>query len=131
MEPAMPTSNKPLMRLAAAIHTRLAARHTNESLVELPVTAWERCTDLVRQIRRAQLRGWHLAANLLSNDLDYSIRSVLIEVSALQQRLTCTASRTTLTTASDIYRDLVTLSEEYENLAFDSKACQLSVMTEC
>src|SRR4051812_1093093 len=126
----MPTINKPLVRLAAAIHTQLCGQRAVETLIELPVRPWERCRDLVRQIRRAQLRGWHLAATLLSNDLDYSTRSVLTEVSALQQRLTCTASRKLLVTASDVYRDLLTLGEEFKELDYDAKACRLSVTTE-
>src|SRR5258705_13221465 len=103
----MRTINKSLMRLAIAIHAQLAGRRANESLIEMPVRAWDRCTELVRQIRRAQLRGWNLAANVLSKDLEYSIPSVLIEVTALQQRLTCRAARQHLLTASDVYRDLV------------------------
>jgi hypothetical protein len=126
----MPTINKALTRLAAAIHTQLGGHRANESLIEMPVRPWERCLDLVRQIRRAQLRGWHLAVSLLSNDLDYSIRSLLIELSAVQQRLTCTANRQTLMTGSDVYRDLITLGGEFEQLDYDSKACRLSVTTE-
>jgi hypothetical protein len=126
----MPTINKALMRLAAAIHTKLAGRRTNEPLIEMPVRLWERCTDLVRQIRRAQLRGWNLAANALSRDLECSIPSVLIEVTALQQRLTCRTGRQRLVTASDVYRDLVTLGDEFEDIDYDSKLCRLSVTTE-
>jgi hypothetical protein len=126
----MPTINKTLMRLAAAMHTQLSSRQANESLIEMPVRPWDRCTELVRQIRRAQLRGWNLAAISLSKDLECSIRSVLIEVTDLQQRITCRTVRQNLMTASDVYRDLVTLSEEFEELDFDSKACRLSVTTE-
>jgi hypothetical protein len=53
----MTSLKKPLVRLAVAIHADLAARRTNETLIELPVETWDRCTELVRQIRRAQLRG--------------------------------------------------------------------------
>ena len=126
----MPTINKALMRVAAAIHTQLAGRRASESLIEMPVRPWDRCTELVRQIRRAQLRGWKLAAISLGKDLECSLPSVLIEVTALQQRITCRTGQQTFMTASDVYRDLVTLSEEFEELDFDSKACRLSVTTE-
>jgi hypothetical protein len=126
----MATINKALIRLAAAIHTQLAGRPTNEPLIEMPVRAWERCTDLVRQVRRAQLRGWSLAANALSKDLECSMPSVLTEVTALHQRLTYRAGRKHLVTASDVYRDLITLGEEFEDLDYDAKLCRLSITTE-
>jgi hypothetical protein len=126
----MPTINKSQVRLAVAIHAQLAGRRANESLIEMPVRPWDRCTELVRQIRRAQLRGWNLSASALSKDLECSIPSVLSEVAALQQRLTCRAARQHFVSASDVYRDLVTLGDEFEGLDYDSKACRVSVTTE-
>jgi hypothetical protein len=55
---------------------------------------------------------------------------VLIDVTALQQRLTCRTGRKHLVTASDIYRDLVTLSEEFEELDYDVKTCRISITTD-
>src|SRR4051794_28139793 len=79
--------NKPLLRLAIAIHTRLVSQHLRETALDLPSHSWQGCTDLARQIRRAQLRGWHSAANALSRDLTYSVQSVQRELTVLEQRL--------------------------------------------
>src|SRR3954464_13735040 len=126
----MVTINKSLMRLAVAIHAQLAGRRANEPLIELPVHAWGRCTELVRQIRRAQLRGWNLAAGVLSKDLGYSVSAVQSELTSLHQRLTCRPEAVRLATASDIYGDLVALGMEFEELDFNLKARRLSITTE-
>jgi hypothetical protein len=102
----------------------------NDALIELPVQAWDRCTDLVRQARRAQLRGWNLAASALTQDLECSIPTVLVDVTALHQRLTGGGRQHSFVTASDVYRDLVMLGEEFEQLEYEGKAHQLSVTTE-
>jgi hypothetical protein len=96
----------------------------------MPVRLWCRCTELVRQIRRAQLRGWNLAASALSKDLECSIPSVLIDLTALQHRLTYRTGRLNFVTANDVYCDLVTLGDEFEELDYDSKLCRLAVTTE-
>lgn len=118
------------MRLAAAIHTQLAGRRANEPLIELPVRPWDRCTELVRQIRRARLRGWNLAASSLSKDLDYSIPSVQQELTAIHQLLSCRSGPERFATASEIYGDLVALNDEFEELNHDSKAFRLSITTD-
>jgi hypothetical protein len=126
----MPTINKALMRFAAAVHAQLTGRQVNEPLIELPVRPWDRCTELVRQIRRAQLRGWNLAVSALSKDLDYAIPSVQQELTAIHQRLSRRSGPGRFATASEIYGDLVALNDEFEELNHDSKACRLSITTE-
>src|SRR6476660_5534587 len=126
----MPSINKPILRLAVAIHAELARLRAREPLVELPAGAWQKCAELVRQVRRAQLRGWQLAAKTLLGDLNYAIPSVQNELAALQQRLPRNVGSECLATASDIYQDLVALDLEFEELDYDSKARRLSVTTE-
>src|SRR5690348_5869790 len=79
--------NKQLMRLAMAMHDQLASRSANGPLIEMPGRAWQRCTDIVRQIRRAQLRGWHMAARSLRQDLDHALRSLQHELTAVEEQL--------------------------------------------
>ena len=63
--------DKPLLRLAVALHARLARRPVAR-LIELPVQSWQRCAEIVRQIRRAELRGWQLAAEHLRTNLGHA-----------------------------------------------------------
>src|SRR5262249_22313624 len=100
-----------------------------EPALELPVHSWEGCTDLVRQVRRSQARGWHLAASSLSRDLAYSIQSVHRELTSLEQRATPVRRAPTMS-AGDAYKDLIALQHEFEELDFDIGLTQLSVTTE-
>jgi hypothetical protein len=84
---------------------------------------------LAEQIRRAQLRGWHLAARALSRDLEYSIQSLQRELNELQQRAN-PVQRTPATSAGELYKDLMALQEEFEELDFDVGTHRLSVITE-
>src|SRR3954447_13136958 len=126
----MPSVNKQLLRLAAAIHARLATTHSSAPLVELPNPSWQRCNELARQSRRATLRGWQLAAVSLENELRYSIQSLQHELTAIVPRLTCSLGHKGIAKINHIYADLVALGNEFESLAFDCQRCQLSVSTE-
>jgi len=126
----MPTINKPLLRLAAAISAVLASRRGQEPLIDLPAGYWQRSVELVRQIRRAQLRGWHLAAGELRTDLRYTVTSVQSELAALVARLPISTMPERVATANDIYRDLVALSNEFEAVDYDRRGRWLSVSTE-
>ena len=116
--------------LAAAIHAELNAENGREPLIEMPQVHWQRCVELVRQIRRAQLRGWHLAANELLNDLSYAIPSIQHELSAIAERLPRSAAIDRRATMHDIYQDLVALRQEFEELDYDRRGRRLSVVTE-
>src|SRR3954469_8720148 len=109
----MKTIGKALMRLAIAIHARLAAAQANEGFIELPNQAWLRCTELVRQIRRARIRGWNLAAKTLSGDLVYALPSVQHEITAMQNGLRSNATELRMAAVTDLYQDLVALDEEF------------------
>ena len=126
----MPLLNRPLVRVAVAMYADLVARRANGPLVDLPVATWDRCTELVRQIRRAQLRGWYLAANKLTTDLRHAIPPVQYELAAVVQKLSSSHALELLATANNIYQDLVALGEEFEELDYDVRARRLSVTTE-
>jgi hypothetical protein len=126
----MPSINKPILRLALAIHAQLIAGEKNEPLVELPNDSWNRCSELVRQIRRAQLRGWHLAAHQLRSDLSYSMISVSDQLAPIREHLPRSTIVEPTMSASDLYRDLLALRETFEDMEFDLAARRLSVTTE-
>ncbi len=126
----MPPIYKPIVKLAVAIHTELGNYQRRDELVELPMRSWQRCAELVRQIRRAQLRSWRLAAKTLLNDLRCTIPSLLLEVTAMQEKLPTTVATNRLATANDIYQDLVALDNEFDELNYDKRVRHLSVTTE-
>ncbi len=126
----MPTFDRRLLRLAVALHDHFASRDQTDRFIELPSTSWQRCTDLVRQIRRAELRGWHLAARELSVDLRFVIPGLQAELTELHHRLPAIEPATKSTSVGDIYADLAALHEEFEDFSFDLSGRWLSVTTE-
>lgn len=126
----MPTFNKSLVRLAVAIRNELDARGHQKRLVELPINSWEACLRIARQIRRAELRGWHLAAAELSSDLRHTLASFESQASAILRELPSSIVTERMTSTSDVYEDLVALGEEFEELNYDRNGRWLSVTTE-
>jgi hypothetical protein len=121
---------KPLVRLAVVIHARLAARRPATRLAELPAERWLRCEMLFRTARRAELRGWQLAADQYRRDLRHAVRSLQAELVTLTERLGTSPADAPTTTVGDLYRDLVALHTEFEHVRFDHRAHTLSVATE-
>jgi hypothetical protein len=119
-----------LVLLAVAIHDEFYARSHQSRLAELPVHSWEACYRITRQIRRAELRGWHLAAAELSTDLRHSLASFESQVAVILRELPSSTVVKKIVTTSDIYEDLVALGEEFEEVNYDRNGRWLSVTTE-
>src|SRR5690349_18256287 len=124
----MRTINNSLLRLAITIQARLRSQNRRESALELPAHSWQCCCDLTRQIRRAQLRGWHRAASKLKRDLSCSLQSVQQQLTALKESMHA-GNRSSVTSAGEVYNDLVAIEEEFEELDFDVGSARLSVTT--
>jgi hypothetical protein len=122
--------DKSLLKLAIAIHAQLLRCDCREPLVELPTSQWQRCAELVSRARRARLRGWHLAANVLLKELSYSIPCIEQDLSALNQRLQRGRPQPRIVTAKDIYLDLIALRHEFEQVDCEVRDCCISVTTE-
>jgi hypothetical protein len=105
----MPNINKPLLRLASAIHSQLALYHHRARPFELPNYSWDRCVELERQSRRAETRSWHLAAEELRRNLGYTITTLQAEVAAIGSQLPLLSTAKTMATTGDIYADLLVL----------------------
>jgi hypothetical protein len=111
----MSAINKQLMRLAVAFSARLA-HCRGDRLIELPAHSWQRCVELVRQIRRAELRGWQLAADKLRTHLGCTIPSVASALAAIVSQLPRLTTRETLASTSDIYSDLLAIEKAFDDV---------------
>jgi hypothetical protein len=122
--------NRPLLRLAATIHAELAAKCSRDRPIDMPSCSWDRCVELVRQSRRADLRGWQLAAEALRRDLGYTILTLQAELNALVPQLPRTTTPKTMARVGDIYADLVALQQDFREVNHDVRGRWLSVTTE-
>jgi hypothetical protein len=99
-------------------------------MFELPKWTWERCAELVQRSRRAELRGWQLAAAELRRDLAYTLPTLQSELTAIISQLPALSTTRTTATVGDVYGDLAVLQQEFAELAYDVHERWLSVTTE-
>ena len=123
------TYQRTLVKLALRIHQQLVTQSSRESPHPLPEATWERLRRHQRCCQLAHARLWSAAHDnvlrRLRNDLDYFLR----ELQTIQSRLGAPTQRTAAS-AHDIYRDLVVLEREFDQVRFNSKDSRLSVTTE-
>ena len=126
----MPRYQRPFFKAAQAIHRKLARTRENSALPQLAGEFWQRLVAIHRQITMAQACGWHAAAQIrtaqLREHLDEHQRAIRFFVDTLPP---CLAPKR-LSTAADIYRDLVALQQEDFKIEIDLKVRQLRVRTE-
>lgn len=121
---------KLLIRLAIIIHEQLNVGQSKIANIELPTTTWQQSEVLLRQMRRAQQRGWQLADQRLQRDLQemlHRLRGELIEIDHL---LEPSRNEPRNASACEIYADLVALYEEFDEVSFDRRGRTLSVTIE-
>jgi hypothetical protein len=126
----MCTRNKKLLRLAANIYDDVVRSRSNRRYFSLPVDSWQRCAELARRARRAELRDWQLAAKALLSDLRYSLASLQGELETVSQQLPGTNLLRILTTPHLLYTDLVALESEFGGIDYDLGHRRLRVTTE-
>ena len=124
----MSKENRQIMRLALAIHQSHAAQRARRNAIHLPSASWQHCQQLVRQIERAQQRGWNLSQTRLERDLKYALSSVRDELhrcsSQVPERDLHPAA-----SAKDVFEDIVWLRTEFSDLGWNFRRQTLSVTT--
>lgn len=126
----MTRNNKPLLRLALAIREQLtlAPPQTEHGL---PEDVWQQCRLLSRRLHRAEERGWILAARQIKRDYRDMVRRLRSDVESIVGQFGSPYDRPiAVTTAVDIYHDLLALHEEFDSVSFDRRGQTLSVTTE-
>lgn len=122
--------DKSRIRLAVSIHRMLAEASLPLRVLELPSGTWRRAERIAGLVRRADSRGWHLAARRLRRDLRHTLASVSSHLREIDQTLFDVVDSPYIATPNDLYRDLEALAEHFEMLTFDPKGQFLSVVTE-
>ena len=126
----MPSKQEYLVRLALAISERLKTVPLHRQNAVLPVDAWQRCESVARQSCRARQHGWHLAADRLQRELACLVGRLHGDLNEVESMLGSSDGERSIATTADIYADLITLDDEFEDVSFDSRAQTLSVTTE-
>ncbi len=119
-----------LMRLAIAIREQSSMEQCSRVNVELPTTIWHQFGSLLRQLNQAQQRGWQLAARRVQRDLRATFRKLQDGLIAIGSILEPSPTESRLASTRDIYADLVSLHQEFDEVSFDRLGRTLSATTE-
>lgn len=123
----MNDDDRRLVKFACKIHNRLKARAGPLEERSLPGDAWYQLERAHRMLGKARERNWVLAANRLQNDLNSSLERLKHELMAIQG--SAEPSDGPVASASDIFADLMTLQEEFEEASIDRREETISVTT--
>ena len=122
--------NKTAMRAAVLIHEQLAGGTRHDLPIYLPEYSWNNIQQLRRQIDRARERGWHRAAARLTEDLAGALDDCRRELENAHRTLQSCPTQRHVSSASDIYRDILALYDEFEEVDIDLDEHTLSVTTD-
>ena len=129
MDPLHP-NKKTALRAAVLIHEQLAGDKRQEMPISLPDYSWNKIQQLRRQIDLASRRGWHRAAARLTEDLAGAMDGCRRELENVLRVLQSHQRQRHVASASEIYRDILALADEFEAVDIDLGEHELSVTTD-
>jgi hypothetical protein len=122
--------HKTALRAAVLIHEQLGSGPHQDSRVCLPEYSWNNLQRLRRQIGRARQRGWQRAARRLTEDLAGVLEDCRRQLDNAIHVLQSHPPQGRVSSASDIYRDILALYDEFEEVEIDLDEHRLSVTTD-
>ena len=125
----MPRYNKRLWRAAACIRHWMTVPRARPQPISLAGLPWAHLQKTARQFSLAQQRGFTLVAEGLLADLACQADCLQQDLSALAVRWRNESERPRLPTLADIYRGLLALEEEFEDVCCNVGSRGLSVRT--
>jgi len=121
---------KTTLRAAVLIHEQLAGDKRQDVPICLPEYSWNKTQQLRHQIDLASRRGWHGAAARLTEDLAGAMDGCRRELENALRVLQSRPPQRHVASASDIYRDILALRDEFEAVEIDLGEHELSVTTD-
>jgi hypothetical protein len=122
--------NKTALRAAVLIHEQLASGKRQDTPLYLPEYSWTNIQRLRRHIDLARRHGWHRAASRLNEDLANMLDNCRHELENTLRALKSRSTERPASSASDIYRDILALRDEFEELEIELDKHEISVTTD-
>jgi hypothetical protein len=126
----MKSYERSALRAAMLIHEQQTSRQPAHSVVGLPEYYWEMVGRLRRQIALATRRGLHRAARHLGDELSHAFRRLKAELESVSPAFESFAVPMFLPTAADMFRDILALREEFDEVEIDVENHELRVTTD-
>jgi hypothetical protein len=126
----MNKNKRDAFRAAVLIHEQLTNRKPPASTVHLPGYSWAAIERLKRQIARASGRGWHRAASRLNEEMVDAMRRCHSELETALRTVEVHSAPRFLSTPSEIYRDILALHAEFDEVEIDFDGHELCATTD-
>src|SRR5262249_34119131 len=125
----MDTNQKMLLRTAERISSHLQRLSAAPIQVELPDADWAQCRSLIRQIDLCANRNWAHAADLLKDRLEPALERCSDRLREIAREVSGVERLAPLQSVREIFKDLVALSDEFEDVTIDRPSQTISVTT--
>jgi hypothetical protein len=125
----MDSLDKPMFRAAVLLQAHTACRGVRADALYLPVGSWDYIQHIKRQIDVAQNRGWRGAQKVLLDDLADALKRFQWEIESAARAAEAHRQPRRVFCVSDIYRDLLALAHEFEDVQVDCKTHEIVVTT--
>ncbi len=122
--------NKPAMRAAMLIHEQLAGGTRHDLPTYLLEYSWNNIQRLRRQINLARQHKWYGAAMQLTKDLAGTLDDCRRELENASRTLQSSTTQRHVCSISDVYRDIVALYDEFEEVKINLDEHTLSATTD-
>jgi len=120
-----------MLHTAVLVHECLVGRPIQDVFRCPPEYSWSEAMKLRRQIVRAQSRGWRLAAARLMQDLDASLHCCQRAIeTALHDIEQADFNQQQISSAAEIYKDILALQQEFDEVDIDIAEHEISVTTD-
>jgi hypothetical protein len=121
---------KTLLRNAEQISSQLQRLRAVPITFELPDGDWVECQSLMRRIDLCTKRNWTHAAAVLKDRLERSLECCSDRLREISRQVSASSRLQLPPTVREIFRDLIALSDEFEDVKVDGSNQTLSVTTE-
>ena len=125
----MDRHQRQVLRVAQAIVDQYVERQRHGDYVDLPDYGWQSCLALLRKAERARQHGWDLAAAKLRFDLSFALDNLRFTMGTVVKQLRQVPEQPSFASILDIYRDILALHAEFDDVSWDLHAKTLSVTT--
>ena len=118
------------LRASDAIHEALADVRRSRPIIDLPDATWDRCRRLIRQIKMATGCRWYRAADRLQGQLRFPLAELRRQIDSVAGRLDTPDTSEAMATRHDLFRDLVALGDEFDEVDICPGECNVSAVTD-
>jgi hypothetical protein len=121
---------RPLWKAACQLHDRLAVADDWRRAAVLPEFAWNCCHASYRQIEAAGRLGWQGAVRVMRREARDDLTSLIHALETARSAIDPDRDAPVVVSVAEIYRDLLSLDDEFPEVRCNLSEQQLSVFTE-